>query len=242
MPKINGNDMRLFISGFDLSGSQNEIDLTVGIREVLDRTGFVDTAERVISGNVRRDVLRHGGFFDDVSGDINDLLVTRMGTFHIFIVSFGFVAERHSIHAASQLATEYRRPATVGDMVGASAIYASDAAFDHTATLMVPKTTFSSFPSLTAIVNDLAASANGANMVAQVFDTQPGAGTVTLELRESTDNFAGDDTLLMTTTALQSRVAERIAATGTVKQYRRVNVVAGGGLTSAQIALSFQRN
>ena len=65
MGKINGNDMRLFVNGFDLSGSQNEIDLTVAIREVLDRTGFDDVAERVISGNVRRDVMRHGGFFND---------------------------------------------------------------------------------------------------------------------------------------------------------------------------------
>lgn len=240
MGKINGNDMRLFVNGFDLSGSQNEIDLTIAIREVLDRTGFDDVAERVISGNVRRDILRHGGFFNDDAGDINDLLITRVGTFTIFLVSFGFVAERHSVHAASNLATEYRRTSRVGDLVGASAVYASSAEFDHTAFLMVPKTVFSSFPSLTANVDDGASSANGANMVVQVFATS--GGTVTLELRHSTDNFTGDDTLLMSSSALTARDAERIEASGTVKQFRRVNVVAGGGLTSATVALSFQRN
>ncbi len=242
MGKINGNDMRLFVSGFDLSGSQNEIDLTVAIREVLDRTAFEDSAERVLGGNVRRDVLRHGGFFDDDAGDINDLLVTRMGTFHIFLVSFGFVAERQSIHAGANLATEYRRTAGVGDLVGASAVYASDRPFDHIAFLALPKTIIGSFPFLTGNVDDLAASTNGANMVVQVFATSPGGGTVTLELRESTDNFVGDDTLLMSSSALQARDAERIEAAGAVKQFRRVNVVGGGGLTSATVALSFQRN
>lgn len=78
-------------------------------------------------------------------------------------------------------------------------------------------------------VDNAAATTNGGAVYLQVFDV---GTTMTVVVRHSTDNFAADDTVLDTFTAVTiDNKAERRALTGTIKRYVRITWTQTGNTT-----------
>ena len=240
MTKLNGNDIRLYIGGYDIGGSQMEGELVAEEPEG-PVTGFNDTAERVKSLGLRKDRLSHGGYFDDDAADVNELLKAGVGSQHIFIVQFGIADEKPSAHGKGQLATSYGRGLRVGDFVKMSAAYSADDDIKIQATAMMVKTTIISFPHTGGTVDDAASSSAGCSGVLQIFSITGGTD-VTVVVDHSTDNFVGSDDPLLTFTAATGRTSEMKEATGTIRRYRRITITETGGVTSLVMALSFQRD
>ena len=81
----------------------------------------------------------------------------------------------------------------------------------------------------------------GAVGYAQVFEQSGGTG-VTLSIRHSTDNFAADDSELLTFGNFTASGALRVEATGSVKRYLRAKwVFAGGGSYTGTFAIVVHR-
>lgn len=241
MTKYNGNQARFYIGGLDLGDSVRELTIDAKLREVVDVTSLNDAAERVGSSALRQDTLEHSGWFDDGAGDVTGLLASGVGSSHVWVVHFGTTDENPSIHAGAQLATSYHRGVRVGDFVTARGQYASDEAFAIKATMMMVSTAISSFPHTDDTVDDGAASSSGGSAVLQVLALSGGT-SITVAIDHSTDNFVASDDALTTFTAATGVTAERKTFTGTVRRYRRITVTESGGVTSATIAVSFQRD
>lgn len=76
-----------------------------------------------------------------------------------------------------------------------------------------------------AILDNLAATSNGGSAYLHAPDVQ---GTLTVTIRHSTDNFAGDDTLLASFSAFAVKRGQRVTFSGTVKRYTRTAHTLGG--------------
>lgn len=240
MVKLTGNDIRLYIGGYDLGGSQTEGELFASEDEG-PVTAINDTADRVASLKVASGSLTHAGFFEDGTNDIHDLLRTRVGSNHVLMLAMGTADEKPSIHGEAMRARAYSITGRLGDFFRASGSYVAGAALAIKATAMAIKTTFSTFPVNDGIVDDGASSTAGAEAVLQVFSVTGGT-SITVTINHSTDNFAANDVVLITFTVATGRTAERVAVTGTVNRYRRIKITQAGGVISAVIAVSFQRN
>jgi len=242
MTKLTGSDVRLYVAGYDLSGAQTEGVFNFN-EPAGDVTALDATAERVQSLKMFESELSHSGFFDNDTTGVSphDHLKAAVGSEHLYIITLGLSDEKPSIHGAGQLATGYKRPVKVGDFVKAEGEYVGDEKPSIYATLMMSKTTISSFTHTDGTVDDSAASSDGCSAVLQVFSVTGGTSIV-VKLDHSTDNFVGSDDTLLTFTAATGRTAEEKTSSGTVRRYRRLVITQTGGVTSAVLALSFQRH
>lgn len=90
-------------------------------------------------------------------------------------------------------------------------------------------------------VDNAASSANGAVGYIQLFEQTGGTGC-TISIRHSSDNFAADDTELLTFGSWTTNGTLRVTASGTVKRYTRVKgVFAGSGPYTATAAIALRR-
>lgn len=87
-------------------------------------------------------------------------------------------------------------------------------------------------------VNDNgSSSANGGSAYLQVTAASGFSGNVTVKLEHSSDNFAADTTDLAVFTNVTGITHERVAITGTIKQYVRATYDLNGGTATMAIAL-----
>lgn len=244
MAKVLGNDCRLYVGGYDATGSQRQIDVAVQVRDVLDATSLIDQAERVQEGGIERDEFSHSGFFDDATSAIDALLTANMGSTHVFLLTLGTAIGKNAIFGGAALAHEYKRGVQLGDFFLSGATYASDVAWDFKGKLYLPKTTISSFPHSGTITNDGGSSSSGGVAVVQVVSITNGTN-ITVSIRDSNDNFSGDDNELLAFTAIttaSARGAQRVTVAGTVERYLRINVAQTGGVTQAVVVVAFERS
>jgi len=88
-----------------------------------------------------------------------------------------------------------------------------------------------------AVNNNGAASVNGGAAYLQVTAASGYTGNVTIKLEHSSDNFAADISDLAVFTNVTGITHERVAITGTIKQYVRATYDLNGGTATMAVAL-----
>lgn len=232
-----GKNEVVLINGSDMSAYLNAASIPME-KETAETTVFGNAAKTRLSG-LRDGSMSFEGFFDGaaLAADvIFEALLTRLteALFEDWPAGDALGAIGYCMEAFE---TSYEVTGSVGDVVGISVEAEADAGIERCTSLQ------SISSDITATANgstedNSASSASGGSAYLQVTG-KAGGTSLDVTLRESTDNFAGDDTLLGTFAQnTAANVAERITFTGTVKRYvRAIWTEVGGGTWNINVAM-----
>lgn len=235
MSVVLGSSAKIYASGWDLSSHFRGFTPEMAA-ELKDKTTFGKTY-RCRQQTMQDGKLSLEGFFDGVADAAPDYLLSAIGgenkvwnvmpdgdTFGS--VGYGMLANLSKV-GVNQVAD---------DLVKITADAESNCGIEIVTSLRAMAAATGTGTGAT--LDNAAATTYGAAAYLQVMDFQ---GTdITVSIRHSTDNFAGDNTeLLAFAQVTADNQAERVEATGTVKRYSRILIA--GTFTSVTFAVFLQR-
>lgn len=232
MPKIHGRQSRVYINGSDVSGYLNNTDAANQV-DIAEVSAFGDTDKSYVIG-LRTGTLRLAGFFDDTAGGtgvetvLNALL--QSDTDPIVNVVHQDVIDAGGEGGKAEKLTSLGRTSPIGGAVVVSADFQADGGFRSTKTVFAKGTLTPSAPgAATSSYNGGTATAQGAELYAQIFSVP--AGTPVILVEHSDDGGVGDPWATLGTfvgvASAGAPQAQRVTVTGTVKATKRATVSAG---------------
>jgi len=226
-----GKDARIFVHGFD--GHTVLSSVTLALEAEAPGVDVLENADKEYITGLRDATLNADGFFDgaDDGGDevINGLLAGEDKV--IAFYPQGDAAGRVGYGVAGELTTY--EPTEPIDGPGTISIEMQSSVGAERGVSLQPGSTSVVATGNGATVDNAVATTAGGSVQLHVLD-KIGGTNITVEIHHSTDNFAGDDTILATfTVQTTDLVAQRIAiASGTtIKRYVRARHVLGAGGT-----------
>lgn len=219
MAKVNGNNIRLYVQGDDLSGDANSLDGIGYGNTMLDVTTLDVSANKritgIVSGTVGVNV-----WFDAAAGRSHALFTANSGavpkTDQNVLVPMGSAEGDPSIHMVAKIAN-YDVETGVDTAVSASASFESNSYAPQFGEMLTSHQDTHASTTSGGTVDSGASSADGGSAVLQVFSIA--SGTADIKIQHSSNGSAWSD--LLTFTAVTASTSEYVAATGTVNRYLR---------------------
>lgn len=206
------------MDGFDVTGDSNNLNPQVNLDSV-DVSGFGDARKYFILGN-EDGMIQHNGWFDVTANQLRDVLTNRIGSPVMVAGAWGTVQGAPGIAGSASLETSYQVGSQIAGAAALTNRFQMDKGLDFISVLQ-PKAAVGSAGSAK---DDGAGSNNGIRGYLQVFSVSGGTPVYTLQ-HSTTGTSAWSD--LLTFTGASARTAEAKEASGTVRQFLRVNVTAG---------------
>lgn len=225
MGLVPGKNFRIYIAGYDVSGQANKVTPAAGKRTFEDATVATSTGKQwyPILGD-------HGFnadlFYDRVfsgSGQALDAMRTLTTNSAVLLVLGNGTAQGTEAILGEGKLEDYPIDMPVGGLVKVTMPFKFNDVADYGLLLSINQSWTADGVDTTYDLG--AAGSAGGKAVLQVFNVSPNISTVDVDIRESTDNFVGDDTQLVAFTQVTGdSVAELKNFTGTVKRYQRVQL------------------
>jgi len=242
---VSGQNTKVLVGEENLSGFFRAFDVSA-IMGLLDTTVFGDANKTFLTG-LRDGTVSMEGYFDGAADGVDVELQALLGQVAgepLTLAPESMVVGKR-IYLVSGKETRYSVSATVEGVVAIAADFQSDGGVGFGVSLHDVSAETASGNGTTH--DNVAATTNGGSCHLHVTAvTAVGGDTFDVTIRHSTDNFAGDDTLLatfaqFTTTKTSERVV--IAAGTTIKRYTRIVMVKGGaGSPSYTFAVGLARS
>jgi len=236
----NGLNVRLYVMGFDLSGSANAIDSMGYSQALLDTTPLNKEAQTRMVG-LNDGTLSVNSYFDTGATGNHALYSSNSGKLptadQVVLVPMGSAVGDPAIGISGKQA-EYNVSRSDGSVITQSIGYSGNGMGGEFGVMLTAHDdTHSSATNGTSVDNG-ASSANGAVGYIQIFALA--SGTVVAKIQHSADNSTFADLISFTSTAAASApTAYRATATGTINRYTRV--ITSGTFSNAQIASQIVR-
>ena len=219
MAKVNGNNIRLYVQGDDLSGDANSLDGIGYGNTMLDVTTLDVSANKrnagIVSGTMGVSV-----WFDAAAGRSHALFTANSGavpkTDQNVLVPMGSAEGDPSIHMVAKIAN-YDVETGVDTAVSASASFESNSYAPQFGEMLTSHQDTHASTTSGGTVDSGASSADGGSAVLQVFSIA--SGTADMKIQHSSNGSAWSD--LLTFTAVTASTSEYVAVTGTVNRYLR---------------------
>ncbi len=246
MAKYHGKNMSLYVGGYNIGA------LVAGLTPVMEMS-MLPYAVADLSGgyhyqpDIAKDAMSLDGIFDD---NYMAVLTALYGPSAPPVAGYGLMiplginALDQALCCNSAWMQNYKVKAAAKDLNKITGEFVVDTLGWEECKMLQQLATKTTSSNGTA-VNEVASSANGAVAFLQVTDI--GADdTLAVTIEHSSDNFAADTATLITFAVVNGAVAvhnaQRVAASGTVKQYVRVKWVLGGVSTyTATFAVGWLR-
>ena len=219
MAKVNGNNIRLYVQGDDLSGDANSLDGIGYGNTMLDVTTLDVSANKRIAGIVSG-TMGVSVWFDAAAGRSHALFTANSGavpkTDQNVLVPMGSAEGDPSIHMVAKIAN-YDVETGVDTAVSASASFESNSYAPQFGEMLTSHQDTHASTTSGGTVDSGASSADGGSAVLQVFSIA--SGTADMKIQHSSNGSAWSD--LLTFTAVTASTSEYVAVTGTVNRYLR---------------------
>lgn len=244
MPAVHGSKAKLFLSGFDVSGSMRGGSVPMSV-DVADSSTWGMTSKRYTSSD-RTDATMSGeGVWENtgaVAGSIDDLLAVNLGGLHVatMLPAGDGLGNRARIIGGSETAFEVMSP--TDDITAFTFEISSQIGFAAKAKVLYPKagslaitatgngTTLDDIGGAPAVPTT-----RGIGAALHVLDKGGAAGTLTVKVQHSPDNTVWTDLITFTGRTAKS-LAEYIEVTGTIQRYLRAIWTVSGGTWDMHVA------
>ena len=239
MAKVNGNNIRLYVQGDDLSGDANSLDGIGYSSTMLDVTTLDVTANKRITG-LGSGTMGVSVWFDAAAGRSHALFTANSGkvptTDQNVLVPMGSAEGDPSIHMVAKIAN-YDVDTGVDTAVSASASFESSTYTPQFGVMLTSHQDTHASTTSGGTVDSGASSSSGGSAVLQVFSLS--SGTADVKIQHSTNGSAWTD-LISFTAVTTSPNSEYVAVTGTVNRYLRCRST--NTFTNLVFAVDFARD
>ena len=220
-----GKDTKIYANGYILTDYLDSVD----------SSGTVDTAETTVFGKVQKQfipglkdaTISMNGFHDGDSTAARTVFQNALASTAVITYWPKGDAVADYGYGAKGTDTAFNVTTTLDDAARITAAVQSSTGQEPLVSLHAMGTEYSAAFTGTAY-NYSAAATSGGSAYLQVVSA---AGTVTVSIRHSTDNFAASNDELVAFTAVTARTTERVVFTGAVRQYVRADVSMTAGET-----------
>ena len=230
-----GKDIKFLFNGRKFSDAFQNISMP-GVAEPVETTGFSLAAKTYIQGLIDGTASAEGFFSNadtlDVDARLNASIAKTDDSLWAYII--GVDAAGNKARCIRAISTSVTKDATFDGALMVTLEGQSVVGIENS-TILFPETTLTTTTNSTTHDNLVATTAGGSAYVHLLTATAPVGFALTL--RNSTDNFAADDTLLATfTIGASSGNHERIIFSGTVKRYVRAALTLASGTVVLWVA------
>lgn len=244
MVAIHGSKAKLFLSGFDVSGSMRNAATPMSV-DVADSSTWGMTSKRYVASDIVEGSMTGDGIWEHtgaVVGSIDELLHSNLAGLHVATLCNGGdgFGNRCRIIGGTQTAFEVTSPGA--DVVGFTFELAANIGFSNKAKVLVPKagalgiTVGGNGTSLDDLGGAPAIpTLRGIAAALHVIDKGGGAGTLSVKVQHSPDNTVWTDIITFTGRTVKN-LAEYIEVTGTVQRYLRAIWTLTGGTWDIHVA------
>lgn len=243
MAPIHGSKARLFLSGFDVSGSMRDASTPQSV-DVADSSTWGMNSKRYTSSEIVDGSLTGEGIWEaagvGIPGSIDELLATSLGGLHVatFMPGGDGFGNRARIIGGSETAFEINSP--TDDVVAFTFELQAQIGYLNRGRVLRP---LAGALNITANGNgnsydDLGAAGTttkGAAAALHVIDKGGGAGTLTVKVQHSPDQSVWTDLITFTGRTVAD-VAEYLEVAGTVQRYLRALWTLTGGTWDIHVA------
>jgi hypothetical protein len=240
MAKESGLNVRLYVSGYDLSGDANSLSAVGYTNEQYEVTTLDLSATARLLGKVDG-TLAVNGYFDNAANKIHAVLSGNSGKIPTADVNVLVPLSSTAGDPCYGLVAKEAEYNTERSDSGPVTVYSSFAANGYAPQfgemITTHQDTASSGTVNSAVVDSGASSSNGASGFLQVFSVA--SGTPTIKVQHATSS-GGTYTDLVSFTAVTDRTSEYKEATGTVNRYLRYNVT--GTYSNVVFAVGLSRS
>ena len=242
MAKESGLNVRLYVSGYDLSGDANTLSTVGYTNEQYDVTTLSSAATARLLGKVDG-TMTLNGYFDNAAGKIHAILSGNSGKIPTadvnVLVPLGSAIGDPAYGLLAKEA-EYNVDRSDTGPITVTSSFASNGYGPEFGVMMTAYfDTFSSASSGTVVDDNGAATSNGGAGYLQVSSLASGSVTVKVQDCASSGGTYADLVTFTTVAAASAPTAERVEASGAVARY--VKVTTTGTFSNAVIAVGFAR-
>jgi len=231
-----GRNAAIYLNGVDITGDLNMITGTSEV-ELADATVFGSVGHKELPG-LFKDAVQIEGLLDDASLGVATNMIQASSGYALMILYGQNIGDPASAVNETMLG-KFEIPGVVKDINKIKLTLDIDN-YPIEPCLVLSGKGQKSSSSTGSTIDNAAPTSAGAVGYVQVFEQTGGTG-YTLSIRHSTDNFATDDTELLTFGNFTGVGTLRVAAAGTVKRYVRAKWVWGGAGSTATFAIVMHR-
>jgi hypothetical protein len=237
-----GSNADVLVNGYDLSSYLREASVSPSA-DVAETTAFADTAKTYIAG-LKDAAFSASGMLDSAAAAVGSVAWTALGVNNSEIsyypsgdsaggFGYGLDAQETSVEIVSPV-----------DGVNAISLEAQSSSGAERLVSLAALTSRSGTANLTGIQDAGAATTSNGYAAYLHMTVTPTAGTATIKVQHSDDDSTYVDLCTFTDVATLAAVtSERSAASGTVRQYARVqHTISAGGACTFQVGLSRKPN
>ena len=239
MAKESGLNMRLYVSGYDLSGDANSLGAVGYTNELYDVTTLSDSSTARLLGKVDG-TLTVNGYFDNAANKIHAVFSGNSGKIPTADVNVLVPLSSAAGDPCYGLVAKEAEYNTDRSDSGPITVYSSFAANGYAPQfgemITTHDDTAASGTVNSAVVDSGASSSSGASGFLQVFSVASGTPTIKIQHATSSGGTYSD---LISFTAVTDRTSEYKEVSGTVNRYLRYNVT--GTYTTVNFAVALSR-
>jgi hypothetical protein len=224
MPSFtHGKDALVLSNGYDVSGFLSSVTLA-GEADVAEVSTLGNDDKAYIPG-LRDATISVEGFYSGASGQIDELLEARLGTTTTWTVVFTPDAEGALAYGVRAVDTSYEIGAEIGGAVSISA--EGQVTEGREAARVLHPLVLETTSDVGGGVDNTGSSPGGLAGYLHVTDVDGTLPTLDVKIQHSVDNSTWVDLATFTQVTTPNSY-ERVAVTGTVNRYLRVNFTIGG--------------
>jgi len=242
MAKESGLNVRLYVSGYDLSGDANSLGAVGYSNELYEVTTLDSSATARLLGKVDG-TLTVNGFFDNASGKIHAVLSGNSGkipTADVNVLVPLSSAAGDPCYGLVAKEAEYNTDRSDTGPVTVYSSFASNGFGPEFGEMMTAHDDTHASAGSGTVVDSGAASSNGGTGFLQVFSLASGSVVTKIQECATSGGSYTDLVTFSTVAAAAAPTSERLVMTGTVQQYLKVTTT--GTFSNAAIAVGFARS
>lgn len=219
-----GKNFSLYIDGYNTSSQCNKVAPKIGSRSLGEVTAAQDEGKKYLPVMDQHSIAVEG-YYDAASGAVGPLMdaLRSASANSILLVVIGSEAQGAKAVMGSILSDGETRDAAVGDVVKVS--FSAQLQDTSRVGIVLDELTTWAADGDGDIHDNSASSSDGGIAVLQVISASANISTIDVSIRDSNDNFVGDDNELV---AFDQQVAGQVAnlqtITGTIERYSRVRL------------------
>ncbi|CAB4144698.1 hypothetical protein UFOVP1296_36 [uncultured Caudovirales phage] len=232
-----GKNTKILINQYDLSSFFSESSVSQSV-ETGETTTFTSSAKSYVVG-LTDSTMSLKGFYDGDTGAVDEIMEAALATDNeiITVAPEGLVAGSR-VTTFNSLFTSYEITSPVADVVSISMEGQTNDRMDRGISLYALTAT-SATGSSTAIDNATSTTNGGVGQIHVPINTRN--GTSTIKIQHSADNSTWADLITFSVVSTTTVTSERVAVTGTVNRYLRVNHTIAGSTGSTTYHANFAR-
>lgn len=232
-----GKNTKVLLNSFDLSAYFSESSVSQSV-ETGETTTFTSSAKTYLVG-LTDSTMSLKGFFDGDVGAVDENIAAALATDseNITVAPEGLAAGSR-VTTFTSILTSYEVTSPVADVVSISLEGQTTDRMDRGVSIY-PLTVTSATGTSTAVDNTVATANGGVGQIHVPANTRNGSSTI--KIQHSADNSTWVDLVTFTVVPLTTTTSERIAVTGTVNRYIRVNHTIAGTTGSITYHANFAR-